>query len=245
MHFTEDPDFVEAIQNPTAPRVTRIEFSSFQTCLSWAPWNGGSVSDIRTVLNFTCLPGEVEAEHFDAAAWLRSRVRMMGLEARQTVALLTAVPQSALRYGSHCDPETGLTAKAYCTLGLGNASAPGDPATYNEELEIARYRPGTINLTVAVNRALTQSAQIELLSSVTQAKSSVMAAFGRRSSVSGNVCLGTGTDCTAVLSPMLHRVTLRFAGAHCRVAEVAARAAIEAMRSALHAHLAHAAAQGS
>ena len=184
-------------------------------------------------------PADFPSSSQAVASYFRHRLKTSGLSLKQTIAMLTAVPQEALRMGSCRDSATGLTVEALCTLGLGNALAPGDPTLYNEELEIGHRQVGTINLMVAVNRGLTDSALVELLTVVTQAKCVTMFRHAQLSCLSGNICLGTGTDCTAILAPTRHPVTLKYAGLHCKLAEVAARATMQATKLALAAHADH------
>ncbi len=222
------------------PQITLVRFHTPQRCLSWAPWNGGLKTDIRLVANRTL--GENEGYPDEAsrlAQWAKRDLVARGLLPKESVGMLTTVPQAAICMGSRQDRGTGLRVETFCTLGLGNALAPGDGALYNEELGTGKTKPGTINLIVAVNRGLAECAQYELMSVITQAKCAVLLRHGKKSRVSGNICLGTGTDCIAILAPQSHEVTLNYAGLHCKLAEVTAQSVMQAVAKALEVHLSH------
>jgi adenosylcobinamide amidohydrolase len=196
---------------------TRVHFDQRMTCLSWAPVNGGHRTGVRDILNCT----HARNNHIPLPAFesfLRRNIRNAGCRATRTVVLSTCVPQEYLGSSASTDTTTGLHIQALCTAGLGNAVAPGDHAAYNEELCRQHAVLGTINLIVIINRALTDAALSELSSIVTLAKASVMVELDIRS-LSGCLCLATGTDGAVVCALEKHPISLCFAGLHTRLAE--------------------------
>lgn len=221
-------------------QVAIVRLESPHACLSWAPWNGGMKTNISIVVNRTLgSHDEYPDKPQGLSEWVRQDLMRLGLEPRTCVGLLTAVPQKALRAANQRDAATGLTVDVLCTLGLGNALAPGDRTLYNEELGSMRHEPGTINIILMLNRCLTECAFHELMSIVTQAKCAALLEHGRKSRISGNICLGTGTDCIAILAPQHGRTRLKYAGLHTKLAEVTAKAVIDSVNSALAAHTEH------
>lgn len=246
MHLTPSLKNAEASVIMGPPQSTAISFSEPQICLSWAPWNGGLKRNITHAANLTLdNPTECPSDRRELADLIRERLKNIGLPTKHTVALLTAVPQEALRSNSFCDQLTGLTVDVLCTVGLGNAMAPGDSTFYDEELDYASHPPGTINIFLSVNRGLTDGARTELLSVVTLAKCAVMARYALPGRHPGSICMGTGTDCVAILSPASHDKTLHYAGMHCKLAMVSARAVMATLELALKAHSDHIADQQS
>lgn len=177
--------------------------------LSWAPFGGGwRVTDRvcwREVRNADLTPG------FDAEAWLAAEMPDPG-----AVGLLTSRDIGTFdRAAAEVD---GVRAEALVTLGLSNAEAVGRRLPWHS----ADY--GTINILVATDAPLTQTAQLEALSIAVQARTAgVMDAdlpldTGRAT--------GTGTDCLALACPA---GTGRYAGLHTAVGEAigaAVRAAV-------------------
>ena len=114
-----------------------------------------------------------------------------------------------------------LTIECFATVGLSNALAVGDPATYAE-------RFGTINLIVAFNQVLSPAALVEAVQIVTEAKVHALVAAGIRSTVSGALATGTGTDCVAVACPIAKEV-YRYCGKHTKVGELIGRVVSDAV----------------
>lgn len=114
----------------------------------------------------------------------------------------------------------GITADCLCTLGLSNAESVGGRLPWHP----AEY--GTINLLVATDAALTETAMLEALSIAVQARTAGVMAAGLQL-VTG-LATGTGTDCVALACDPGEG---KYAGLHTAVGEVigaAVRGAIEA-----------------
>lgn len=115
----------------------------------------------------------------------------------------------------------GLTATCLCTLGLSNAEAvgarlPWHPADY-----------GTINLLVATDAALTETAMLEAMSIAVQARTAAVMEAGLQ--LATGLATGTGTDCVALACPP---GDLRYAGLHTAVGEVIGAAVRRAIAGA-------------
>jgi iron complex transport system ATP-binding protein len=89
--------------------------------------------------------------------------------------------------------------ECFATVGVSNALAVGDPATYDE-------KPGTINVIVAVDRSLSDAALVEAVAIVTEAKTRALFDARVKSTVSEVLATGTGTDCVALACPVGARV---------------------------------------
>ncbi|PTE14337.1 adenosylcobinamide amidohydrolase [Pseudogemmobacter blasticus] len=111
-----------------------------------------------------------------------------------------------------------ITAQAVVTLGLSNAESVGRRLPWHS----ADY--GTINLLVATDAPLTETAQLEALTIAVQARTAAVMALGLE--LDTGIATGTGTDCTALACPPGEG---RYAGLHTAVGEAvgaAARAAV-------------------
>lgn len=115
----------------------------------------------------------------------------------------------------------GISADCVVTLGLSNAEAVGTRLPWHP----ADY--GTINLLVATDAPLTESAQLEALAIAVQARTAAVMdldlplATGRAT--------GTGTDCVALACPP---GDLRYAGLHTAVGEAIGGATRQAVQRA-------------
>jgi adenosylcobinamide amidohydrolase len=119
----------------------------------------------------------------------------------------------------------GLQLECFATVGLSNALAIGDPATYDEQ-------PGTINLIVVVNRPLSAAALVEGVEMVTEAKVRALYAGRVKSTMSDAFATGTGTDCVVIACP-IGAPAYRYCGKHTRLGEVLGQVVGEAMTAGL------------
>ncbi len=115
--------------------------------------------------------------------------------------------------------QDGITATAVATVGLSNAERIGtrmayDPASF-----------GTINIALRIDTGLTQSALIELLGIVAQARTVAVTELGH--ALPTGLATGTGTDCIAVAAPVGQAA---FAGMHTGIGVAAGRAVYDAVR---------------
>ncbi len=215
----------------STPGHTLISFDRPMACLSWAPHNGGRRDGISHILNRTLPRNELRTLPLLQADLIRD-LSESELNPGTVVAMLTTVPQEYLGLATH-EGSNGFKVTAACTVGLGNALAPGEHAAYDEESGSQAYRTGTINIMVLINRRLEECAALELSNTVSLSKASVMADLGLTSRRHGRLKLATGTDCNAVCWNPDHRISLQYAGLHTRLAELTANAVRSAMLASL------------
>jgi adenosylcobinamide amidohydrolase len=115
----------------------------------------------------------------------------------------------------------GITAQCVVTLGLSNAESVGARLPYHT----ADY--GTINLLVATDAGLTETAQLEALTVAVQARTAGVMAAGL--DLATGLATGTGTDCVAVACAPGGG---RYAGLHTAVGEAVGAAVRQAVTRA-------------
>ena len=112
----------------------------------------------------------------------------------------------------------GVTAQAVVTLGLSNAESVGHRLPWHS----ADF--GTINILVATDAALTETAQLEALTIAVQARTAGVMAAGLE--LATGRATGTGTDCMAIACPPGQG---RYAGLHTAVGEAVGAAVLQAV----------------
>jgi adenosylcobinamide amidohydrolase len=187
--------------------------------LSWAPLNGGLV-EARTIVNHQVRTDEVPLQ--EPEAFLAALARRLNVK-EPAVGLMTGVKME--RVVRRVRQQEALILECFATVGLSNALAVGDPATYSES-------PGTINLIVVINRPMTPAALVEAVGMVTEAKVRALHAVRVKSTVSDALATGTGTDCIAVACP-LGTPAYRYCGKHTQLGELLGRVACEAVAEGL------------
>lgn len=192
-----------------------VAFPEPYRVMSWAPLGGGLV-EARTILNHqvnihdTSIP---EPEVF-----MQNLAQRLGVNL-PVVGLMTGVLMERLVRNSI--GASDLTIECFATVGLSNALAAGDPATYEEKV-------GTINLIVALNQPLTIPAMLEAVQIVTEAKVAALFAAQIRSTVSPAFATGTGTDCVAIACPQASPA-YPYCGKHTQLGERIGRVAMSAV----------------
>ncbi|HXG20992.1 MAG TPA: adenosylcobinamide amidohydrolase [Methylomirabilota bacterium] len=190
--------------------------------LSWAPLQGG-FSIARSFLNHQVRTDEYPSE--EPGPFLLALARRLGV-AEPTVGLMTGVVME--RLVRRVIRRDALLLECFATVGVSNALAVGDAATYEE-------KPGTINIITLVNQPLTDAALIEAVGIVTEAKTRALLEAKIRSTVSDSPATGTGTDCVAVGSPG-GTPAFRYCGKHTVLGELLGRvtygAIVEGLRRA-------------
>jgi adenosylcobinamide amidohydrolase len=189
--------------------------------LSWAPLAGGLV-EAQTIINHQVRTDEYAAHAQEPGIFLQALVQRLNLRAA-AVGLMTGVKMERLvrRIGRH----GSFAAECFATVGLSNALAVGDPATYEET-------PGTINLILVINQPLTAAALVEAAAIATEAKVRALYAAGVKSIVSEAPATGTGTDCVAVACPP-GEPAYRYCGKHTQLGALLGRVACEAVTEGL------------
>ncbi|WP_370050355.1 MULTISPECIES: adenosylcobinamide amidohydrolase [Salipiger] len=188
--------------------------------LSFAPHNGGLVEASRVLWR------EVRnadlSEDLDAIAWLEAQLEDRG--ATDAVCFLTSRRLDAHR--SATATEDGVTATAVVTAGLSNAERIGTrlPQTWMQPAKDW----GTINIALRLSCPLGQTALIEALSLVAEARTA--AVLEARTELPTGRATGTGTDCIAVAAP---KGCAAFAGKHTAAGHALGRAVYEATLAAV------------
>ena len=191
-----------------------VDLGAPHQVLSWCPYRPGLVLAERILWR------EVRnadlTEEFDAETWLAEEVAEQG--AAPAVCFLTS--RDIRHHHYRKVTVEGVTVEALATVGLGNIEAVGSrrvatPASF-----------GSINIAVQVHAALSQSAQLEALSIITEARTAAILAEGHI--LPGGIASGTGTDCIALASAQTGP-ELAFAGLHTALGEAIGRAVLEAV----------------
>ncbi len=174
--------------------------------LSWAPLGGG-LSTARTLLNHQVRTDDTPAE--TPAVFLQQLAHRLGAVS-PVVGLMTGVLME--RLVRTAVQRHSLTLECFATVGLSNALSVGDSATYEEA-------PGTINLIVVLNQALTDAALVEAVAVATEAKTRALCEAQVKSTVSNALATGTGTDCVAIACPR-GTPAYQYCGKHTLLGEV-------------------------
>ena len=183
--------------------------------LSWALNRPGRVTASRIlwreVRNADLTPD------LDVPGWLQDE--LAAREAADAVCFLTSrdlthFTQSRARAGD-------VTAHAVATVGFSNAERVG------HRIDRTGKDWGTINIALRVSEGVTESALLEVLSIVVQARTA--AVIDTRMPLPSGPATGTGTDCVAVAAP---EGAGQYAGLHTDLGEAAGRATYDAVLSA-------------
>lgn len=213
--ITDPMPWTAAVQE----RTLTISFPEAYSVLSWAPLNGG-FSLARSILNHQVRTDEYPFK--EPAAFLLALAQRLQISA-PVVGLMTGVLME--RLVRSVAQRGALLLECFATVGLSNALTVGEPATYEE-------KPGTINLIVALNQPLTESALVEATTIVTEAKTRALFAAQIKSTISDALATGTGTDCVAVACPQ-GMAMYRYCGKHTVLGELLGRVVGEAMQEGL------------
>ncbi len=223
------PKGTSASSKPPKPWQWRIEGRSLiillpdvHRVLSWAPFNGGAMR-ARAIVNHQVAIGDRAAtEH--PGPYLQALVRGLAMNPRTAVAMMTGVKIQRVSHTTVSHDR--LMVGAWCTAGCSNALRVGDPGT------AAIIRPGTINLALVINQALSPSATVEALAIAIEARTAAVLEAGIRSTRTGLPATGTGTDCVVVASPLRGPAHI-YCGKHTVVGELVGKAAMRVCRTAL------------
>jgi len=200
-------------------RTLVVSFPTLYRVLGWAPLNGG-FGAARTIVNHQVRTDEYFTQ--EPEIFLRALAQRLGLAA-PIVGMMTGVKIE--RLVRRVEQRDSPAIECFATIGLSNALAVGDPATYEEN-------PGTINLIVAVNSPLTAAALVEAVAIATEAKVRALYAAGVKSTVSEALATGTGTDCVAIACPP-GESAYRYCGKHTTLGELLGRVVYEAVAEGL------------
>jgi adenosylcobinamide amidohydrolase len=181
--------------------------------LSWAPHAPGYVTADQVVwreVKNADLPLD-----FDVESWFAAQM------ARYPGAVGMMTSRDIGTWGMEVAQVDGLTAACLCTLGLSNGESVGTRLPWHP----AEY--GTINLLVATDAALTDTAMLEAMSIAVQARTAGVMAAGV--DIATGLATGTGTDCIVLACDPGET---RYAGLHTAVGEVIGAAVRRAVTKA-------------
>ena len=203
-------------------RTLIVRFAAPFRTLGWAPLGAG-FSRVRAVINHQIAEDDRRATEAPRT-YLRGIVRELKLDSRTTAAMMTGA--KVRRAACSTVGRGSLQAAAWCTAGCTNALRVGDRATFTEPA------PGTINLIVALNQPMEQSAMAEAIQIATEAR--VLAVQQARivSKRSGQLATGTGTDCI-VVAALIGTPAHRYCGKHTLAGELIGRAVMKSCATAL------------
>jgi len=225
-------------------KMLMVHFLEPHRVISTCRVNGGLHDGLQCVFNHqSCEPaGHVRKDLKTIIAspdeYLQGLCRRYGLP-EKTASLGTA---ANMNYAAiETESFRGLEVTAICTGGVeGNAGRAGDPASVREHEgvfepldRIGREKPGTINIILLVNRAMSSGAMVRSIVTATEAKTAVLQELAVSSRYSDGLATGTGTDQIAVACAMSAGKPLTSSGKHAKLGELIGRCVARAVRETL------------
>lgn len=196
-------------------RYIHIEFEKEMNFLSWAIVGGGK-NQGKDIYWAQVEDNELPL-HLDPIDVLKSRMQRDDLI--NAPALMTSAQINDFTYSSQQRGE--LQVEVLSTVGLGNAIRVGD--------HVRDYpRVGTINLVVSINKTLSENAQIEALSIISEARTLSVLENNISSTKSQTLATGTGTDCI-ILASAQKEDTYVYSGKHTVLGELIGKAVLESV----------------
>lgn len=189
------------------------QFDMPQNMLSWSLTRPGFVV-ARSVVWLEVRDGDLPV-NVDPAQLLRGRMSDAGYG--EAVHLMTSRDLTHHHLASAV--AGAVTATCLATVGLSNAGRIGEPFDGSAPI-------GTINLLAHVDASLSEAAQLEALSIVTEARTAAVMDLGLARN--GRTVTGTGTDCIVVASPC-DGLKMPVAGLHTDVGLSLGRAVYDAV----------------
>lgn len=208
-----------------------IQFNQPLSCVSNAPWLGGSTCNIDGVFNL-----KVSGDNNDQVNPTIEQTFANALYEKQLsgnfVGLMTAASMKSFRF---CTTQVGdYSLICAVTAGLANARRIGDEADFHH-LGEEKLPAGTINTVFATNAPLTPSAQLEAFALLTETKTAACYDANILSTKSKKIATGTGTDATVVASQHSDDsdLTIPYCGKHTLLGEQIGLVAYEAISNAI------------
>jgi len=206
-----------------------VGFGTEHPVLSSAVFNGGpcaasNILIMKVAENFAGTKQIAETPE-NALAEYCSRLRLGGT----TVGMMTSASMDSFRRVSRSSQ--GAEISVMVTAGISNACCAGDRADWRT-FRVDDNPSGTINIVIITNAMMSQAAMVESVMIVTEAKTVAMRKLGVKSTVSGVIATGTGTDAIAVVNGFGPE-TIHYCGKHVLFGEMLASAVIEAVTESL------------
>lgn len=145
------------------------------------------------------------------------------------VGMMTAASMDSFQMAK--ETVQGIDVVVLVTSGLSNPRRAGDRAEHRK-MATQSEEVGTINIVALTSAILTESAMVEALLIVTEAKSAALQEAGIRSPVSNKIATGTGTDSVAVVSGHGPK-TVCYCGKHVLFGEILGRLVTNAVASSI------------
>ena len=206
-----------------------VGFSTEHPVLSSAVYNGGecaasNILIMKVANNFESTKQIVQTPENTLAECCR-QLRLGGT----TVGMMTSASMDSFRRVTRL--AQGVEISAMVTAGISNACCAGDRADW-PTFQVDDNPAGTINIIITTNARLSDAAMVESVMIVTEAKTVAMRQLGVKSTVSGVIATGTGTDAIAVVNGFGPE-TIHYCGKHVLFGEMLASAVIEAITGSL------------
>jgi iron complex transport system ATP-binding protein len=218
---------IEGIQALVKDNILVIQSKTPLRILSSAIFNGG-LKYANSILNIQVPEGlgsDKNDVHWNPEGFLNEQVQNLLLEKDKTVALMTAAKMQNLAFSYEKSGEVTLT--VFATAGKTVAVTAGEPAASKNG-----YRIGTINIILLIDGNLTEGCMVEIIKTITEAKTVALRELDLRSQFSGDLATGTLTD--SVLVGCTNRgETIHFAGTFTLLGESIGKCVREAVKSAL------------
>ena len=206
-----------------------VGFSTERPVLSSAVFNGGTCAASNMVImkvaeNFNGTKQIVQTPENTLAEYCK-QLRLAGT----TVGMMTSASMNSFRRVTRL--WQGVEMSAMVTAGISNACCAGDRAAWRK-FQVDDNPTGTINIIILTNAMMSHAAMVESVMIVTEAKTVAMRKLGVKSTVSGDIATGTGTDAIAVVNGFGPK-TIHYCGKHVLFGEMLASAVIEAVTGSL------------
>ena len=201
-----------------------VSFSAPARTLSWAVLNGG-FCHAHHIINYH-VSGNNALFCAQPGPWLERAASAFGLRGK-VVAMATAVEMKQL---VRVSMESGIArVTCFATVGCGNALSVADPASVMIEGPAPSLH--TINIILAVQPGLTDTAMVEAVQIATEGRVRALYENGIKSCQSSLLATGTGTDCVAIAS--LGDGVESYCGKHTKLGELIGLAAYTAINKGL------------
>ena len=206
-----------------------VGFSSERPILSSAVFNGGRCAASNIVImkvaeNFKGTRQLLQTPEYTLAEYC-GQLRLDGT----TVGMMTSASMDSFRRVTRLSQ--GVEISALVTAGISNACCAGDRADWRK-FQVDDNPTGTINIVIITTAMMSPAAMVEAVMIVTEAKTVAMRKLGLKSTVSGVIATGTGTDAIAVVNGFGPEV-IHYCGKHVLFGEMLASAVIEAITGSL------------
>lgn len=217
------------------PKALVLSFQDRRNLIGSSPLNGGYREDLTAVFNFDEKLGPGKPCQLRAGTYedhLRLIAAELGLNPERVTGISTAASMKNAAVSVKADQQVSVTAIVTGGVEINGARA-GDPAAYDELSKKAQLRPGTINIILEINAALSAATLVRAVMTCTEAKTAALQELMAGSNYSQGIATGSGTDGCIVIGNPEAEITLTDAGKHSRLGELIGLAVIAGVKEAL------------